>query len=247
MGTKYHGGNGTMKSFLDEIDISCAINQIDVTQKRAIADGRTLCGEDKVAGGTEWDTKFNGFDVFDTSATGLGNWDYQSFAKWSAGALVNHLTLYGNSAGAVGREVLGELVDQVRPWSVSALDGLSGSLTGKTGTRVLALAVDATATGTGNGSGVNHGATTTETVRFTVRVTDFSGAGSITFKLQSSTDNGGSDAYADVATTTLTFTAPGIQTVPITAATEAYKRVIVSAFSGFTSVEYTATIGIDAN
>lgn len=75
-----------------------------------------------------------------------------------------------------------------------------------------------------------------------LRVLSVTGSGSITVKVQSSTDNAVGDPYADL----FAFTAAtGVTSQRMTTilATEAWKQVNVTAFSGFTSVTILVVIG----
>ena len=119
-------------------------------------------------------------------------------------------------------------------------------------------------TTTGNTTGVEVGAaSSTQTMVVTARVLAVSGAGSITLKVQGSSDNGAGDAYAQVTGWTLseadpgtnvniasadeiTFTGKGVGRFTRTGATEAWLRINVSAFSGFTSVTLLVTAGVKA-
>lgn len=114
-------------------------------------------------------------------------------------------------------------------------------------------------TGTTELTGVNVGASTATTQRceVVIRVTAVDGAGSVGIQIQESSDNGSGDAYADItlsaesptqglvsyAANTATFTGVGTIKLYTTAATEAWKRVQVSAFAGFTSVNIVVTCG----
>lgn len=101
-------------------------------------------------------------------------------------------------------------------------------------------------TGTGDGTGQNLGATILGQVTVvTFRVLAVSGTGSITLQVHQSQDDGDMDAYASVAALASgALTAVGVVQKTTTAATEAWKRVTVSAFSGFTSVTVLVTIGV---
>lgn len=104
----------------------------------------------------------------------------------------------------------------------------------------------ATVTGPGNGTGRNLGATTSGQ-QFVITFRVLSGTfSSIALKVQESSDDGSGDAYADITgATSGSLTAPGVVRVVITAATEAWKRVVVSAFSG-TDAVILVTAGIAA-
>lgn len=117
-------------------------------------------------------------------------------------------------------------------------------------------------TGTADLTGVNCGASTAtspaQRFEVVIRVTAVDGAGSVGVQIQGSSDNGAGDAYADItlsaesptmgsvsyAANTATFTGIGTIKLYTASATEAWKRVQVSAFAGFTSVSLLVTCGI---
>lgn len=104
----------------------------------------------------------------------------------------------------------------------------------------------ATVTGTGNGTGRNLGATTAGQ-KFVITFRVISGTfDSITLKVQESQDDDDADDYADITgATSGSITTPSVVRVVITAATEAWKRVVVSAFSG-TNAVVLVTVGTAA-
>ena len=83
-----------------------------------------------------------------------------------------------------------------------------------------------------------------QTFAVVYRILAVSGAGSITLRVQESANDGAPDAYADITGLTETFTAVGAVRDTVTIATEAWKRLSVQAFSGFTSVTILVTAGI---
>lgn len=95
---------------------------------------------------------------------------------------------------------------------------------------------NATVTGTGNGTGRNQGVTlSTDLYQVVFRV--LSGTfSSITLQVQQSSDNGVGDAYALITGLAHTFTVAGVFRATFLGATEAYKRVSVTAFSGSSAV-----------
>jgi len=107
----------------------------------------------------------------------------------------------------------------------------------------------ATVTGTGNGTGRNLGATTSgQLFVVTYRVLAVDGTGSIVLQCHESSDDGGGDAYASIADLASgTLSAVGVTRKTTTAATEAYKRITVQTFSGFTSATVLVTAGVAAN
>lgn len=123
----------------------------------------------------------------------------------------------------------------------------SGQATGGV-VRGKVLIAETAVTGTGAvGASLNFGATSANEVFVaTIRVVSVSGAGSVTFAIQESSDDGAGDAYATISGMTATFTAVGVSRVSTTSATEAYKIVNATAFSGFTSVTAIVTIGVEA-
>ncbi len=147
------------------------------------------------------------------------------------------LKLYqGNSENALAYEMVERLVAN----PLTSRDGQAISLSANfdgSGACYRGLALrSATVTGTGSGTGRNMGATlATDTFATTIRVLGgvFS---SVTIKLQSSTDNGGGDPYADIATLTHTFTTPGVVRLSVIGVTEAWKRVTVSALTGTNAI-----------
>lgn len=104
----------------------------------------------------------------------------------------------------------------------------------------------ATVTGTGNGTGRNLGTTTSgQLFVVTFRLLSVTG-GAITMKVTESSDDGGSDAYADVTgLTSGSLNAAGVVRVTTTAATEAYKRLEVSAMTA-SSATILVTAGVAA-
>jgi hypothetical protein len=94
----------------------------------------------------------------------------------------------------------------------------------------------ATITGTGNGTGRNLGVTTAGQ-RFAVTYRVLSGTfTSFDLKVQGSSDNGGADAYADIAGLTQSFSAVGAARKSIITATEAWKRITVANWVGTNAV-----------
>ena len=106
----------------------------------------------------------------------------------------------------------------------------------------------ATVTGTGNGTGQNLGATTSgQLFVVTYRILAVSGSGSIVLQCQESQNDGSPDTYASIAALASgTLSGVGVTRKTTTAATEAWKRVSVATFSGFTSATILVTAGLAA-
>jgi len=251
-GTLIHG-SGT-KHYLDEVDVSCALNSADLTLDREIVDARAFCGNQQVIGRRIGATMFAGFGAY-----GADEYEYTMSTLIRSGADCNRLLIMGSAAGARAYEVVGPLTKDSHPWSVDAILGLNGEIAkGTSTTRALVLNLATVSTGTGAQTGQSHevvAALTTTVV--TIRVTAFSGAGTITFAAQESQDDAAGDAWAtmtsmagtntSVATIsagTIAFTGKGTARMTTTSATELWKRINVTGFSGLTSATWVATVGV---
>lgn len=105
----------------------------------------------------------------------------------------------------------------------------------------------ATVTGTGNGTGRNVGATVAGQITVvTYRILSITG-GAITMQTHQSQDDGGGDAYASVAALASgSLAAVGVTRVSTALATEAWKRITISAMTA-SSALILATIGVVPN
>lgn len=105
----------------------------------------------------------------------------------------------------------------------------------------------ATVTGTGNGTGRNLGATTSgQQLLVTYRILVITG-GAITMQIHESQNDGSPDSYANVAALASgSLSAAGVTRVSTTAATEAWKRVTISAMTA-SSATILVTIGLVPN
>jgi len=126
----------------------------------------------------------------------------------------------------------------------------SGQLTGDFGRGQVITTGEKAFTGTGSDTGVNVGTTAaTETALVVLHVTAFSGFTDVTFQIEESTDDGSVDTYAQITgwtiavegnasagTDEVTFTGTGTAWLSMTAATETWKRVTVSAVNGTGSI-----------
>ncbi len=107
----------------------------------------------------------------------------------------------------------------------------------------LAVPGNVSITGVGTGTGHNLGVTAAgQMVVVTARV--ISGTfTNLALDIQQSSDDGSTDPYANVNGLAFTFSEPGVSRKTISAATEAWKCVRVSAFAG-TSAQLLVTIGV---
>lgn len=163
----------------------------------------------------------------------------------------DHYLLKGPGAiaeGGIGYEQIIRLAGQPRSGQNGGAVLLNFSDEGSGGIARSTVLRSAAITTTGNGTGRNMGASTSGQVfQVVFRVISVSGSGTIAMKIQESQNDGGADAYADVSgLTSGSLTAVGVVRVTTTAATEAWKRVVISTFSGFTSVTVLVTAGIVA-
>jgi len=147
-------------------------------------------------------------------------------------------------AGAIGYELLARIKDEPRTLEVEGAILLNVTWQGDNIVRSTVL-YNGAITATGAKTGQNVDASTAGQIYVAVlRVLEVTGAGSITVKVQESSDNGVGDPYADL----ITFDAAtgiSVQRKTVTSATEAYKRINISAFSGFTSVTVMVAVGIE--
>jgi hypothetical protein len=190
----------TIVTYLDEVDVSCALNAVDVTIDREVVYAQTFCGNAQVPGKRDVGQSFGGFGYF-----GADEYEDELNARLLSAAHVRMLTVFGNTAGSRYYEVTGPLTSEKLTASPTELIGLGGEVPeGDHLNRGLALHVNQTFTTTGAQTGQNVGANAaTDTWIAVVRVKSVAGAGSITFSFNESTDNGSTDAYAQITSTAL--------------------------------------------
>jgi hypothetical protein len=176
------------------------------------------------------------------SLTGLfdgtdDSFDEQAQAAFADGADHYLLKCYaGTTVGSVAYEsiavVSGEPLEVKRGKAIARNVDTKGSNSLSRGLVML----NQTATGTLNGTGYNQGVTAVGTeYQMVVRV--LSGTfSSITVKIQGSQNDGSPDAYSDITGLAVTRTTAGVSRASVVIATEAWKRAIVSAFSGTSAV-----------
>lgn len=201
----------------------------------------------------EGDTTFTGsFTAF--MDTGTNNWDHVASSKVLTQDDDHYMCWEAPTAGAAHTQ--GNLVyegvvrwtGQPREFSVSDAVMVNGDYQG-TG-RLSRGVVDYTGTVTATGvkTGYNCGATSSGTTLVAVfRLLSVSGSGSVTLRINESSDNGAGDAYAAITgLTSGAMTAAGDKVrVTTTAATEAWKQIECTAYSGFTSVTVLVTVTVE--
>lgn len=101
-------------------------------------------------------------------------------------------------------------------------------------------------TATGAETGQNHmAAATGDIIISVVRITAVTGSGSVTFRLEESTDDGGGDAYGTVLThDALTAVGHSVATIVMASMPGPWFRYNTFAFSGFTDVTVRAAVAI---
>lgn len=154
----------------------------------------------------------------------------------------------GSAAGSRGYEGQGWLDADTRRAARNTPHLLDAKVTGGgpyAMGRAMKLNEATVITGTGNQTGQTHmAAGSGDRVLLVARITAVSGSGSVTFKLQESSDGSG-DPYADAITATA-MTAVGAQVATAVAGATLgpYWRINVSAFSGFTNVTARLAVAI---
>lgn len=232
------------RSWLDEIALAGELTAIDLTPaEQEVIDVSTFSstGKPKVIG--NYDSMASLMGLFDYADDGF---DEQAFVNFLTDEDHYLATAFG---AAAENDVVYEQPIRLKSQPRSAKQGAAFLLNIEAegaGPIVRGRILRSAAiVGTGNGTGRNLGASSSGQLRVvTYRVLAVSGSGSITLQYHESQDDGGSDAYASVAALASgALTAVGVTRKTTTAATEAWGRITVSAFSGFTSVTVLVTAG----
>lgn len=234
-----------VRLYWDEHPLHCSLNSATLAITQMTPDATTFCddGPRVVVDNYGYSSDFGGFSDYDEDAldeilnAGLGSEHVYGVFPVSTGSLPTE--------GAACYEGLVALSSRAQTWQVGNAAAFSATAVGAGGLVRGTVLRAASVTGTGNGTGRNVGATTGEQVAVVFRVLggDFA---SITIDVQQSSDNGGGDAYSNVSgLTSGALTAPGVVRVTTSAATEAWKRVNVSAFTG-TDALIVVSIGVVA-
>jgi len=232
--------------WIDEHALSGYLSAVDwkLDQETIKVDNFLSNGPERVVGNYDHMLTLNGFfdganDAFDEIAYANLKTDESHHAFVSFG---------GASEGAVGYEGAVRLKSDPRSAALGQAVLLNLETEGAGPVARSTILRAASITGTGNGTGQNLGATISgQLLTVVYRVLAVSGSGSITLQIHESQNDGGGDAYASIAALASgALTAVGVTRKTTTAASEAWKRVTVSAFSGFTSVTILVTIGVAA-
>lgn len=142
----------------------------------------------------------------------------------------------GSSEGGVVYESMVKLSGQPRSGGQGGAVLLNLAAEGSDGISRALILRNATITGNGNGTGRQVGATTLGQ-RFQVVIRVFSGTFTgFTAKIQESQNDGGADLYADIAGMSQAIAAAGVWRLTTTAATEAWKRLVIGDWVGTNAV-----------
>ena len=236
--------NVLTRVYFDEFDLSGAINATDLSfdQERIPVACFSDVGPRRLVGNYDYKAALNGF--FDADSSGL---DPRAYIDLNTDEDHYLTQLFGaNAIGSKGYDTICRLMEQPRSGGVGGAVLLNLSTEGSGGAVRCTVLCNTAITATGNQSGQNMGATTAgQTFQVIARLLSASGSGSISFAVQESSD-GGADVYATISGLTGTFNGTGVNRLTTTAATEAWKRVTVTAFTGFTSVTLLVTAGVVA-
>lgn len=226
--------NKLSRFYVDEFNMSGALNAVTSTLDQPEVDITTFSdtGPRTLIDYYRTRDEFSGFFI-DTDD------DFDERIHALVGDENDHylLKLWGsNVENAVAYEAIGRLTNKPISGRSGGVVMLNAAFSGSDACSRGTLLRSATVTGTGQGTGRNLGATlagvTFQTV-FRVLSGTFT---SITLAIQESSDDGVGDAYAAIAGLSNVFTAVGVSRKTTTAATEAYKRVAVTAFTGTNAV-----------
>lgn len=234
----------TARLWIDEHALSTYISAVDLKFEQETIQVNSLAsvGPERVVGNYDHMLSMQGF--FDGAAGAFDKLAYTDLQTDES----HHafLALTSSSEGGVGYEGAVRLKNQPRSAAIGQAVLLNIETEGAGPISRSTILRSAAVTGTGDGTGQNLGATTSgQLLTVVYRILAVSGAGSIVLQCHESSDNGSGDAYASIAALASgTLTAVGVTRVTTTAATEAWKRISVTTFSGFTSVTVLVTIGV---
>lgn len=231
------------RAWIDAFALGGSINSMsqDIEQERAVVTCLADVGPRRLVG--NYDHKHEHLGFFDGVAL---EFDPQAFVHLNTDEDHYLAQAFGSAnEGDVVYEAIIRLREQVRSGGLGEAVLLNIQADGSNSLSRGLILRNAAVTGTGSGTGRNLGATVAgQTFQAMYRVLAVSGAGSITVRTYQSQNDGAGDAYTEIAGLAATFTAIGRQRFTTTAATEAWKQTVVSAFSGFTSVTLLATAGV---
>lgn len=231
--------------YVDEFALAGYLSAVNwkLDQETIKVDSLASVGPERVVGNYDGHMiSLNGFfdgvdDAFDEIAFVDLNTDedHHAFVAWG-----------GISEGAIGYEGPIRLKSQPRSAAVGQAVLLNLETEGAGPVVRASILRTATVTGTGNGTGQNLGATVSgQLTVVTYRILAITG-GAITLQTHESSDNGSGDAYANIAALASgSLSAVGVTRKTTSAATEAWKRITISAMTA-SSATILVTAGVAA-
>ncbi len=185
------------------------------------------------------------------SLTGFFEPTDDGFDEYMHGFLQSATTKYLGAAvgqGAAGQVAYENVIDITGEPRTANIGGAILLNCDYTGAGQLArgmVNLNATISGDGNQTGQNHGASTAgQTFQAIVRVISATALTRMDIHIEESQNDGGADPYADIAGMSQTeIAAAGVWRLTTTAATEAWKRCVISNWNG-TSALVVVTMGI---
>ncbi len=233
--------NRLTRVYLDEFDFSGFLNSTDqnIDQELAVVTAFSDSGPRVVPG--NYDVKHSDLGLFEPTDDG---YDEQVHALLEDASDHFLTKLFGaNAIGNVAYDSVVRLSGQPRSAAKAGAVLLNFDSGGAGGIVRGVVLGNKVTTGAESLAGQNQGATTSPTEYAVIfRVLAFTGT-NITLKVQESSDDGGGDAYADIAgLTSGALTAIGVVRATTTATTEAWKRLNIS--GTFTSATILVTAGV---
>ena len=227
--------------YLDGFDLSGDLNSSGLDVRNELANVTTFAdsGPRRVEG--NYDTVHQHTGFFDGDAGGI---DEALLA--ALGSDTDHYLAQlfaGDGEGSVGYESVVRIERQPRVARVGEAVSLSFDAAGSNGTARAVVVRNASITGVGAGTGRNLGATAAGQVVVAMARVIGGTFTNLDLDIQQSNDDGSADPYANVPGLAFAFTSPGVSRKTISAATRAWQRVHVTAFTG-TSAQLLVTIGV---
>lgn len=229
--------------FLDQYKISCFLNSSEQNIEQETPVVTSFCDDGPRRVVANYDYSHNDLGFFDGTDD---QWDEIAHALL-ANESDHYLTkIFGPIAeGGIAYDSVVSLTRKPLSGAVGGAVLLNMESAGRNGLSRGHVLGSVDAVGAGNRAGVNQGVKAAgPTYAVVFRVIAFNGT-NITLKVQQSSDDGGGDAYADVASLTSgALTAVGVVRATTTAALEAWRRLVVS--GTFTTATILVTGGVVA-
>lgn len=233
-----------VRTYIDQYDVSGYVNAAsqEIAQQTPVVGTFSDAGPRRLTDNYDHTHSHDGFiDTADDSYDEVMFSHLQTASDYHWGRFWE-----GIGEGAVAYEAVVRQTDQPRSVQVGQAILLNVSAAGSGHLARGVVLRSGTVSGTTNSTGQNVGATTSGQILVaTFRVISGTFA-SVTLNIQESQNDGGADPYATISgMTSGSMTAAGVVRTTTTAATEAWKRVNVSAFSG-TSCVVLVTLTLEA-